>query len=158
MAEFTPITTQEEFDKAIGARLKRERDTVAKEYEGRLSESETKLKDYEGKVGTLSGQLEEAGKKNKEYESKIAERDGKIKGYESSAMKARIAHETGLPYEMAERLTGDDEEAIKKDAESLKKIIGSRKPAQRKSTEDPVIDDKRAAMQRVLRKLNGKGE
>ena len=30
MAEFTPITTQEDFDKAIGERLKRERETVKK--------------------------------------------------------------------------------------------------------------------------------
>lgn len=159
MAEFTSITTQEEFDKAIGARLKRERDTVTREYETKLSENETKIKSYEEQVGTLSGQLEESNKKNKGFETQIAERDDKIKKYESSAMKTRIAHETGLPYEMAGRLAGDDEEAIKKDAEALKKIIGDRKPsAQRKSTEDPAIDDQRAAMQQVLRKLNGKGE
>ena len=37
----------------------------------------------------------------------------------------RVAHETGLPYEMADRLTGSNEEEIKKDAESLVKLIGN---------------------------------
>ena len=42
MAEFTPITTQEDFDKAIGERLKRERETVKKEYAGYLSPEDEK--------------------------------------------------------------------------------------------------------------------
>ena len=32
MAEFVPITTQEAFDAAIGERLKRERESIAKKY------------------------------------------------------------------------------------------------------------------------------
>ena len=47
MAEFTPITTQEEFDKAIGDRLKRERETVKKEYADYLSPDDVQKK-YEG--------------------------------------------------------------------------------------------------------------
>ena len=47
MSDFTPITTQEEFDKAIGERLKRERETVKKEYAGYLSPDDEKKK-YEG--------------------------------------------------------------------------------------------------------------
>ena len=37
MSDFKVIETQEQFDAAIGDRLKRERDTVKKEYEGYLS-------------------------------------------------------------------------------------------------------------------------
>lgn len=40
MAEFTPITTQDELDKVLAERLKRERETVRKEYAGYLSPEE----------------------------------------------------------------------------------------------------------------------
>ena len=158
MADFTPINTQEEMDKAIGPRLERERKTVAKEYEGRLSEKDKKIKELEDKNGTLSSQLEEADKKHKDFEAQIAERDGKIKGYESSAMKIKIAREVGLPYEAAERLAGEDEDAIRKDAESLKAIIGSGKPApQRKSSEGNYGPDSEieAGLKRTLDSMKG---
>ena len=80
-----------------------------------------KIKELEDKNGTLSSQLEEADKKNKDFEAQIAERDGKIKGYESSAMKTKIAREVGLPYEAAERLAGEDEDAIRKIVELTQK-------------------------------------
>ena len=145
MAEFTPITTQEEFDKAIEARLESERATIKK--------------DYEGQITNLTGDLEEARQKNTDFETQLAERDNKIKSYETSATKSRIARETGLPYEIAERLSGESEEDIRKDAEALKKVIGSGKPApQRKNNEPPAVDEKKAAMQKIIRELNGKGE
>lgn len=145
MAEFTPITTQEELDKAIEARLESERATIKK--------------DYEGQITNLAGDLEEARKKNTEFETQLAERDNKIKGYETSATKSRIAREIGLPYEMAERLSGESEEDIRKDAETLKKVIGNGKPApQRKNNEPPAVDEKKVAMQKIIRELNGKGE
>lgn len=158
MAEFTPINTQEELDKVIGPRLKRERETVTEKYEDRLSENNKKIKELEDKNGTLSSQLEEADKKNKDFEAQLAERDGKIKGYESSAMKAKIAREVGLPYEAAERLAGEDEDAIRKDAESLKAIIGSGKPApQRKSTEGNYgpASDTEEGLRNMLKELKG---
>ena len=158
MAEFTPINTQEELDKVIGLRLKRERETVTEKYEDMLSENNKKIKELEDKNGTLSSQLEEADKKNKDFEAQIAERDGKIKGYESSAMKVKIAREVGLPYEAAERLAGEDEDAIRKDAESLKVIIGSGKPApQRKSTEGNYGSDSdtEAGLRNMLKGLKG---
>ena len=159
MADFTPISTQEEFDKAIGPRLEREREKVAKEYKEKLAANDKKIKEQEDQIGTISSQLEEAGKKNKDFEAQIAERDGKIKGYESTAMKTRIAREVGLPYEVAERLAGEDEDAIRKDAETLKGIIGSGKPApQRKETGEvePGSDsDIEAGLKRTLDKMKG---
>ena len=49
MAEFTPINTQEEFDAAIGARLKRERDTITAKY--------ADYDDLKGKVASLETQV-----------------------------------------------------------------------------------------------------
>ena len=49
-------------------------------------------------------------------------------GYETASVKTKIALELGLPYQMADRLTGTDEESIRKDAESMVVLIGMNKP------------------------------
>ena len=128
MAEFTPITTQEEFDHALAPRLQRERETVNKRYEGWKSPEEVKnwtspedmLKIKNG----YDGQLKDLQDKLSEANNTIAARDKTIAGYETDSAKTRIAMETGLPYEMARRLTGDTEDAIRADAQSLKAAMG----------------------------------
>ena len=49
MSEFTPITTQEQFDAAIGERLKRERESLAKKY-GDYDALKQKTDDYERQI------------------------------------------------------------------------------------------------------------
>ena len=80
-----------------------------------------------------------------------------MKGYETSSVKMRIAHENGIPYELAERLSGDDEEAIKKDAESMAKFLkASGRRAPLASTEpEGGVDEKREAMKKMLTGLKG---
>lgn len=125
--DFTPITTQEQFDAAIKDRLNRERDSFAKKYEGYVSPDDlTKVKnEYAKQIADLTKDAEAKAKKYADYDKKIADRDAKIKGYETDSVKTRIAHETGLPYELAGRLSGSTEEEIRKDAESLVKLVGS---------------------------------
>lgn len=127
MGEFKAITTQEEFDAAIGERIKREKETLAKKYEGYLSPAEIAEKDKASKAALddLKGKLEKAQKDAEGSGKMVEELNARIKGYETDSVKTRIAHETGLPYEMAKRLTGDDEEAIRKDAEALSKLVGA---------------------------------
>lgn len=123
MSEFKAIETQEEFDKMIGERIRREKETVEKQYEGYLS-PEAAAKKYEGYLSP-----EDVTKKYEGYISpeEAAKKDAKIKGYETDSVKMRIAHETGLPYEMAARLSGEDEKSIKADAEALLKVMGRQK-------------------------------
>lgn len=125
MAEFTPITTQEQLDAVIAARLKRDRETQKKDFESQILERDAKIKDFEKQIGELGKQLEASGKKD----DTIKELEGKVKTYETASMRTRIAHEVGLPYELASRLTGEDEETVRKDAESLNKLIGHRSVA-----------------------------
>ena len=117
---FEAITTQEEFDAASGERLRRERETVAKRYEGYISpeDNQKMVTDYEAKLKDVNGKLEEANNKVANHDKEIAERDAKIKGYETDSVKTRIAHEVGIPYELSNRLSGDNEDDIRKDAES----------------------------------------
>lgn len=154
MSDFKVIETQEQLDAILGDRLKRERETVKKEFEGYLS-PEDAAKKYEGYLSP-----EDEKKKYEGYLSpeEAAKKDAKIKGYESSSVKTRIAHETGLPYEMAARLSGETEEDIRKDAESLVKLIGQQQPPQ--PFGNPEFDGQASGTREALRRtLNGlKGE
>ncbi|MEG1873329.1 MAG: hypothetical protein RR194_04715, partial [Ruthenibacterium sp.] len=68
MAEFTPITTQEQFDAAIGERIKRERETIAKKYEG-FDDMKGKIADYENKIGLLNQSMIAEAKKHEGYDA-----------------------------------------------------------------------------------------
>jgi hypothetical protein len=120
MADFKPIETQEAFDAAVA--------DVKKQYEGWLSPE-----DYNAKNADLAKQLEA----NK---TTIADLTAKAKAYESGALKMRIAHENGIPYELAGKLSGDTEEEIKKDAETLAKFVKNQQPQPLANTEHGHVD------------------
>ena len=151
MGEFTPIETQEQFDSMIGERLKRERETVKKEYEGFLSPDEV-TKKYEGYLSP-----DDVKKKYEGYLSpdEVAVKDAKIKGYESHSVKTRIAHELGLSYDAVGFLKGDSEEAIRKSAESLKGLVGASNVAPLASTEAAIAAESNEAYKKTLRGMRG---
>ena len=152
MAEFKPINTQEEFDTAITARLKRERETTEKKYEGWLS-PEAVAEQYKDHITP-----EDVAKKYEGWASPeaIAEKDAKIKGYETNSVKMRIAHEIGLPFELVDRLNGEDEASIRKDAEGFADILGKNtKASPLASTEPPEADTKDAALLKMVQGLKG---
>ena len=127
MSEFTPITTQEEFDKAIKGRLAqkdRELEEKFKDYLSPDKVSELK-KDYENKLEESKRLVKEAQDKLKENESSVAELKTRAEKAESSILKSKIAHQHKLPMELADRLVGETEEDLNKDAESLASIVGS---------------------------------
>lgn len=147
MGEFTPINTQEEFDAAISSRLKRERESLTKSItqkfadDGYMSPDDVaKLKaGYDKQIGDLNSAVDAATKKSAAFEKSIAEKDAAIKKYETASVKARVAHETGLPYELSGRLSGETEEDIRKDAEALVKLVGqNRHTADPNSSNDPA--------------------
>ncbi len=108
--EFTPITTQEAFDAASAPRLQRERATAIKPY--------ADYDDIKRERDTLRTDKDNLA-------AQLADANGKIKRYETASVKTRIAHDKGLPYEMADRLAGETEEEISADADRLVKIIGA---------------------------------
>ena len=127
MSEFTPITTQEEFDKAIKGRLAqkdRELEEKFKDYLSPDKVSELK-KDYENKLEESKRLVKEAQDKLKENESSVAELKTRAEKAESSILKSKIAYQHKLPMELADRLVGETEEDLNKDAESLASIVGS---------------------------------
>ena len=120
--EFKAIETQEDFDAAIKARLDRNTKTVTdevkKSYESYISPDEAKK--LTEQVDTLTKQLTEK-------DTSIADLAAKNKAYETASVKARICHEKGLPFELADRLSGETEEDIAADAEKLAQFVSAGK-------------------------------
>ena len=151
MAEFTPITTQEQFEAAMKDRM----DRYAKIFEGYTSPDDlAKIKsDYDGQIATLTKTAEENAKKYAGYDKELAERDAKIKGYETASVKTRIAHEVGLPYELSGRLSGDTEDDIRKDAESLVGLIGKGHQTAPLASSETTEDKVKTAVKQLSEKL-----
>lgn len=151
MSDFEAIETQEQLDAIISERLRRERETIKKEYEGFLSPDDA-AKKYEGYLSPEDVKTKYSGYLSPED---AAKKDARIKQYETDSVKTRIAHETGLSYEAIGFLKGDDEEAIKKSAESLKALVGSSVTAPLASTESGAADAQTAALKTTLKNLKG---
>ena len=160
MSDFTPIMTQEELDKALSARLERERRKYA-DYD----ELKAKAAGYDELAGRVAGfetsdaeykrQLAELREKETASSLALAEKDAKIRAYETASVKTRIAREYGIPFELADRLSGEDEDAIRKDAETVRRMIGGFNTAPMASSEMPAADTKRAALRETLTALKG---
>lgn len=152
---FEPITTQEQLDGIIKERLKRDRETQSKRYEGWISPE-----DHQKAVDAANKAFADYKTAHAGDEKTIADLTAANKAYETAALKGRVAHEVGLSYEWIPRISGDDEEAIRADAESLKQLVGTQTapPLPMKSTETDPVDTKNAQFRSILNNLNLKGE
>ena len=156
MSNFTVIETQEQLDTIIGERLKRERKSIEKQYEGFMSPEDVQEK-YKGYLSA-----EDVEKKYKGYLSaedvkkQLDEKDLTIKGYELNSVKIKTALKNNLPYELAGRLNGTNEEEIQADAESLVKLMGTNTPI---GSTEPSGDNKEKskdiAYAKLAQQLNG---
>lgn len=95
--EFKPITTQEELDAAVKSAV----DAAVAETEARF-EGWFSPEEHQKQLDELTAQMQES---------------------ELKALRIKAAVTAGLPVELAEKLSGTDEESVKKDAEHLSQII-----------------------------------
>lgn len=152
MNDFKVIESQEQFDEAIKDRLLRERE----KFSASLKDLE-RLKD-ENKA--LNEELAEAkkaikgeGELRSQYDKQIEDLTGKVKGFELSQLKTRVALEEGLPFELAERLAGDDEDSVRKDAKAMCSFFQPEVVTPLKDSEDPVLDERAQAYKNLLKDL-----
>ena len=61
----------------------------------------------------------------------------RIHAFEMSELKTRIAHEVGIPFDLSQRLTGENEDAIRKDAQSLAKLLKPQTPKSPRAAPSP---------------------
>lgn len=155
MSEFKAITTQEEFDKAIQERLNRQKESIERQYAD-YADLKAKNAEMEKELGSLRNTLSEVNEKAKGYDKTFAELNAKIAGYETANLKTKIALQHGLPYDFASRLVGEDEKAIRADAESLSKLIKTQntQPPPLKSTE-PTGTGEGAELRNLMKELRG---
>lgn len=128
MSDFTPIQTQEEFDKAIKGRLAQKDREAEEKYKDYLSPDKvSELKaDYEKKLEEAKKTAKEAAEKLSGFDKTVDELKSRAEKAESSLLKTNIAYAHKLPLELAGRLVGTTEEELTKDAESLAALV---KPA-----------------------------
>lgn len=140
--EFKAITTQEEFDNAVKNRLKREKE---------------KYSDYEElkqQNNALQQQLEEYSQSKQNFENQINDLQSEVKNYKSKQLKTDIALEYNIPKNLADRLQGEDEESLRKDAESISAIFAQNEPlSPLKSSEPQGIDNTEVAYKNLANNL-----
>lgn len=135
--EFEPVTTQEQLDKIVNAKLEENTNAVTKQFEGYVSPADM-------------------AEKVKGYETTIADLMAKGKAAEQSLFRVRAAQEYGLPAELSDRLSGEDEKSIRADAEKMSKYFKAAHNAPDFRAEgDPSKNSAENALRRTLEKLKG---
>lgn len=128
--EFNPINTQEEFD-------------------ARVTEVYGNVKDLQGQITTLTGERDT-------HANTIAELQKQVKGYETAALKQRIAKEKGIPYEMADRLTGETEKDLRADADTMAGMLRAYKgTAPLADPGQPTESNNRTRIKTMLGRMKG---
>lgn len=128
--EFEPINTQEEFD-------------------NRVRELYGDVTDLQGQITTLTGQRDTDAKT-------IADLQSQVKGYQTTALKQRVARQKGIPAEMADRLSGETEKDLLADADvvaAMLKAVKGPAPLFDPDKKDP--DAKNAHLTNLLHELRG---
>lgn len=138
---FTPINTQEEFDEAVKERLARQEQSIRGEYA-----------DYE-ELKTKAAGADEA---KADYEKQIKDAQSAKKNSDVALIRYKKAYEYKLPMDMADRLRGDTEADIDKDAKAMAAMIGKHRggalPLRENEPKVPK-DERRAALREMLAKM-----
>lgn len=153
MSEFKPITTQEEFDAAIKGRLSRE-----KEKYGDYDQLKSRVAELEEENVGLKSTIEATNQSKADADKQLEDLQNQIAGYETANLRTRVALQYGLPYDLADRLQGNDEESFKADAERLAGYMKPKESIPPLKTNEPNLgDDKNSGWLELAREL-GKGE
>lgn len=115
---FEAITSQEDFDKAIQARIARERAKFS-DYED-LKAKAQKVDELEAEKMT---ELEKAQKEAADALAAMEALEAQVKARDVEILRQKVGAEFNLPAELIERLQGEDEGSIKADAKKLSDVI-----------------------------------
>lgn len=154
MSEFKTIETQEELDNIVKERIRREREKF-----GDYDELKKRVSELESENSALKSTVEDDKQTRAGLDAQITELQGQVSNYETANLRTRVALQNGLPYDLADRLQGVDEEALRADAERLAGFMRpATPPAPLRDTEPAIGDDKTTQMKQMLRELQPKGE
>lgn len=151
------ITTQEELDEIISEKLKQREEKIAQKYVD-YEDLKTKSIDFDKEIKGLKKQLDETLKNSSNDKKTITELAEKVKSYQHKALKVKVAYECGIPLEIADRLTGDDENAIRTDAQNIRKLLSSKQPVAPLKSNENAQNSKETAYKTLVSNITAKGE
>lgn len=146
---FKPIETQEELDNIIKDRLARQKEKFA-DYD----QLQSRVLELEKENVTLKSASEASKTSAADFQKQISDLQGQVQAYENKELRMRVAVSHGLPIELAERLTGNDESTIAADAERLASFLKPTEPVPPMKSTEPIFDtDKESAWRQVVKDL-----
>lgn len=160
MSEFKVIETQEQLDAVIGERVaraeKKGEEKALKQYSD-YEDLKKQLEEKTAKVEELSTQLSTQTENASTNAQELEDLKTQLHKYETDSVKTRVAHEMGLPFDLAARLSGEDEESIRADAKALAEVVGKAKPAAPLGSSEPVVkgNDRESALREMLSNMKG---
>lgn len=157
MSEFKAIETQEEFDARISERLKREKE----KYETQFGDLNAQIESLKLEIGQKEKALEDGKTGVESLNKTIEELNGKVSAYEIANLKTSIALKNGIPYDLASRLTGTNEQELTQDAIKLAEFISRPNVVAPLKTSEPKgsqFEGKEAALLAMSKNLTNKGE
>jgi len=146
VAEFTPITTQEELDKVLADY----KASLTTDFEKQIAQVQEQTKN-EVQASYKAWSNPETVEKLK---AELATVQQDNKNLKFQRQKHQIAREFNIPYELAERLQGETEDELKADAQSLQSFIGKSNDTPTASTETRE-DSKTSYLKKMLQDLKG---
>lgn len=162
MSDFTPIETQEEFDKAIKARLAQKDRELAEKYKDYKSpdDIEAMKADFKKQLEDANKSVKDAQEKLKSYDTTVAELTKRAESAEVSLLKNKVAIENNIPLKLADRLIGTTEDELKADAQNfMEGLGGSKKPEPpmyigKSGADSKKGDESLAGMSELLQGIN----
>ena len=114
-------------------------------------------------LATLQKQLDDANSTLESERTTLQEQiqtlEKESNTYKTNDMKLRIALENNIPYELANKLSGEDEESLRQDAQTLANYIAKPETvAPLKDVEPPVVDSETESYKNILNNLKLEGE
>ena len=157
MAEdFKVIETQEDFDKAIQKRLAQKDREAEEKYKDYLSPDKVDAlnKEWEKKFNEVNESLTKANEKIAGHDQIVSDLTKRATTAESDLLKSRVAHEAGVPFELAGRLVGTNEEELKADAEKFASFIAPKAAPPLRSNEPGGTNNADAGFASMLSAIN----
>lgn len=153
MADFKTIETQEELDKVIAERLDRKAREVESKFADYLAPDKVEeLKaSHKKELDGLNEKVKELKDTIASHSAEVSEIKARAEKAENSLMKNRIAHENGIPLELASRLQGNTEDEVKADAKTLSSFFSPKSaPPLKSAMPTSQTNNKEASYQSLL--------
>lgn len=158
MSEFKVIESQEELDAIIKPRVERAIKKAKEEAKEEYKSSLKSLNDENSSLKSEVGQYKKSLESMKEKDEQITGLNKTIESYKREDLKRKIAVDCGLPFNLSNRIQGEDEESMRKDAESLSNFIKNSNPSvvPLKNVNETKDDD--SGLRSLLNSLDLEGE